>query len=373
MRLILFLGITLILTSCNFTKSNKIKTELETLFNKEFAKDEPGGSILVKKGDEIVFLKSYGLADLETKEKITANTVFNIGSISKTFVSNGILILKERELISLEDSISKYFNDFENPTVISKIKIKHLLTHTSGLPDIRKVSDNFDFYLTAKDKENFEPLKKVDSLNFQAGEKFEYSNPSFNGLALIIENLSHQPWQRFIEDNIFKPSEMTNSKITDGSYPQNGVAHAYDVRDSQYIEYDYGEFPTFAAAGNGGIWSTVLDLAKYEKAIQNNTFLNTKSIKESRTIFRSENWEDTLNPFIGYSWFIGEEKMFENPYPVDFVYHTGSQGGFRAFYIIIPEKNILFIGLFNRPLTDVRKLIHETLNIFERNNWFDHY
>jgi len=147
--------------------------------------------------------------------------VCNTGSISKTFVSNGILILEEQGLLLLEDEIKKYFDDFDNEQVAGIVKIKHLLSHTSGLSDLRNVRDNFEFYLTAKDKENFEPLKHADSLNFEPGEKFQYSNPAFNGLALIIEKLSKQKWQIFIEDNIFEPAGMTNSKITDGAYPQD--------------------------------------------------------------------------------------------------------------------------------------------------------
>ena len=81
---------------------------------------------------------------------------------------------------------------------ISSFKIKHLLSHTSGLPDLRDIRNNRDFYLTAKDLGNFAPLKQVDKLNFQPGEKFSYSNPAYNGLALIIEKVTGKPWQNFI-------------------------------------------------------------------------------------------------------------------------------------------------------------------------------
>ena len=98
----------------------------------------------------------------DTKEKITENTIFNTGSISKTFVANGILILEEENKLAIEDPILKYFEDFKNTEIAEKVKIKHLLAHNSGLPDARQVSENFEFYLTAEDKENFEPLKHVE-------------------------------------------------------------------------------------------------------------------------------------------------------------------------------------------------------------------
>jgi CubicO group peptidase (beta-lactamase class C family) len=358
-----------------------LESQLNELFENEFSKDKPGGSILIKKGNEIAFLKNYGLADIVTKEKITENTIFNTGSISKTFVSNGILLLNERDSLSLDDNLSKYFNDFDNKKLSEKVTIKHMLSHTSGLPDNRKVRDNYDFYLTAKDKGNFEPLKHADSLNFEPGTKFQYSNPSYNGLALIIEQLANEPWQQFIEKNIFIPSGMKYSKITNGSYPGSGVAHGYDnyyqegdsIYHGAYYENDYGEVPTFAAAGNGGIWSSVLDLAKYEEAIQKNIFLSKEMINESRTAYHPKNWSDISNPSTGYSWFTSKQHLFrsQNNFEVDFVYHTGSQGGFRSFYITIPEKEILFVGLFNRPLKDFRKLLINSMIIIEKNNWIE--
>ena len=120
--------------------------------------------------------------------------------------------------------------DFKNTEIADRVRIKHLLSHTSGLPDNRNVDENFEFFLSAKDEENFAPVKQADSLNFEPGEKFEYSNPAFNGLALIIEKITGQPWQKFITDSIFIPSGMVNSKITDGPYPQEGVAHGYELK-----------------------------------------------------------------------------------------------------------------------------------------------
>ena len=100
---------------------------------------------------------------------------------------------------------------------------------------------------------------------------------------------------------------MKHSKITDGDYPSVGVSHAYRKEDGVYKEYDYGEYSTFTAAGNGGVWSSVLDLAKYEEAIHNHMFLSEKSVKKSRSIYHSANWKDASIPKIGCGWFIIEK------------------------------------------------------------------
>lgn len=371
---VLIIAILLIVGACATSNhEEKLTKKLDSMLSAEFTADEPGGIVLIKKGDKTLFSKSYGLADLETKEKITENTLFNLGSVSKTFVSNGILILQENNMLSVNDTIGKYFSGFINKEIAGSVKIVHLLSHSSGLPDNRKVDENSDFFLTARDEENFAPVMQAEKLNFSPGERYEYSNPAFNGLALIIEQISGQKWQQFIAENIFKPSGMHTSTITDGSHPESGVAHGYDYADGKYIESDYGEVPTFAAAGNGGVWSSIDELARYEKAISENLFLGSELTDRSRTIYRQNRWADTVQPFIGYSWFIGEEQVLDvkNEFGVRFVYHTGSQGGFRTFYFTIPEKNILYIGLFNRPPENMDKIIFTGLSLLKENNWFD--
>ena len=370
MRYLKLFLILIVFISCAHNKQD-LKSEFITLFDNVFTDNEPGGVILVKKGAETIFLKSYGIADLKTKEKITENTIFNTGSISKTFVSNGILILEERKLLSTEDSIDKYFKDFDNKEIAKKIRIRHLLSHSSGLPDLRKVNEEKEFYLTAKDEENFEPLKRVEHLNFEPGSKFEYSNLAFNGLALIIQKITNQKWQDFIKENIFKPSGMEQSKITDGSYPQDGVAHAYIRQNGIYTKNDYGEYPTFAAAGNGGIWCSALDLAKYENAIREHIFLSKESVDKSRTIYQPTSWNDTIPPKIGCSWFILDKSNKDNKYGVKIIYHTGSQGGFRAFFVSIPEKDILYLGLFNRPVDGLSELRSKGIETLKKYNWLD--
>ncbi len=348
-------------------------TSLDSLLDAEFGAGEPGGALLVMKGDSTVYLKYFGLADMVTGEKISANTLFNLGSISKTVVANGILILQEEGKLSVTDPVSKYFPEFRSREIADRVTVMHLLTHTSGLPDNRPVSENQEFFLTAKDYENWAPVMQAEALLFEPGERFEYSNPAFNGLALIIEKVSGYKWQDFIAEKIFKPAGMVTSTITDGPYPETGVAHAYELADGRWTESDYGEYPTFPAAGNGGVWSSVTELALYEKAIRENLFLGEQLTEKSRTICQPQSWKGSEPPFIGYSWFIGEEKVLEktNNYGVRFVYHTGDQGGFRAFHFSLPEKDLLFVGLFNRPPKDLNKIIFTGLEILRKHHWLD--
>lgn len=374
MRVVFVLSACLLLASCSTKQSEKtMLSGLDSLLTAEFRADEPGGAVLVMKGDSVIYQKCIGLADLATREKITPKTLFNLGSISKTFVANGILILQEEGKLSLDDPMSRYFPEFKIKEIADSVTITHLLTHTSGLPDIRPVSENPEFFITAKDYENFAPVMQAEKLNFSPGERYEYSNPAFNGLALIIEKVSGQKWQQFIAERIFAPSGMVSGTITDGPHPETGVAHGYELVNGEWVESDYGEFPTFPAAGNGGVWSSVKELALYEKAIRENIFLGKELTDMSRSIYRPEAWTEIKPPFIGYSWFIGEEQVLDedNSFGVRFVYHTGDQGGFRAFYFSIPEKDLLFVGLFNRPPENLNGIIRTGLTLLRKNNWLD--
>jgi CubicO group peptidase (beta-lactamase class C family) len=340
---IFFLFVVIILfTHCN-TEPPSYSSDLDKIFDSVFKATEPGGAVLIAKDGKIIYEKGFGVEDITTKKAIDNNTLFNVGSISKTFVAFGILQLAKENKLSIDDAIYKYFPDFKDSSIAKKIKIHHLLTHSSGLPDIRNVQGDSVFYLSAKDEENWAPIKKADSLEFQPGERFNYSNPAFNGLALIIEKVSGMKWQEYIKKNIMDPAGMKTSTITDGPYPESGVSHGYLFDGKNYFEKDYGEEPTFAAAGNGGVWSSVNELWKYEQAIQKNVFLDSAWIKRSRTVYDLSNWKDSLPPFIGLCWFITKTNN------EDMIGHTGSQGGFRADYVWLPEKKIFYVILCNTP------------------------
>lgn len=343
----------------NCSQKQSKETKLDLYFDSLFKKDEPGGAVLIAKDGKIIYSNGFGLADIKTKEAITPHTLFNVGSISKTFVAYGILKLAKENKLSLEDELFKFFPDFKDTSIPHKVKLKHMLTHTSGLPNLRKTVEDSAFYITAKDLENWEPVYKADSLEFEPGSRFNYSNISFNGLALIIEKVTGMKWQEYIMKNIIGPSGMKTSVIQDGPFPESGVSHAYLYDGKTYFEKDYGEEPTFPASGNGGVWSSVEELWKYEQAIQQHVFLDNAWIKKSRTVFEHQNWSDTVSSELGLSWFMTK---FEGN---KLVGHTGSQGGFRADYVWSPDKNVFYVILCNTPrdLFEIRKSVFKILEL----------
>lgn len=347
------------------TKNDKLLAiRLDSAFQNIFKENEPGGSVFIQQGNKILYEKSFGLADLKTKTKFTEKTISNLGSISKTFVAYGILILQNQGKLSVEDNIFNFFPEFKNKTLAKKITIKHLLTHTSGLPDIRNVEKDSIFYLTAKDYENFKPLTLTDTLEFEPGSQWNYSNPAYNGLALIIEKVSRTKWQDFIKKYIFNPSGMRNSRITDGDYPDKNVAHGYRLVKNQYTEYDYGEYPTFTASGNGGVWSSVEDMRKYVNAIATCKFINCSTVRLSENIWTPPNWNAKEDMFHSLVWFV-HKSIFSGYHDEEqcrVIEHAGDQAGFKAHLILIPENDITIIWLTNNAkiITDtIRKMLFQ--------------
>lgn len=344
MRYVFFICLCIPLQSLSQTPA-MIEKKLDSLYKSYFRENEPGGAVLLVRDGKIIFHKAYGLADVNSRQPITTGTLFNTGSISKTFVAYGILMLAREGKLTLNDPLVKYFPDFTDKKIAQKVKLVHLLTHSSGLPDSRRVNEEREFYLIAKDEENFAPLKQTRELQFEPGTRYRYSNPAFNGLALVIEQLTGMKWQQFIREKIFLPANMEHSTITDGPHPSSGVAHGYIKNDNNQVEEcDYGEVPTFAAAGNGGVWSSVDELWKYERAIQDQVFLDKEWISLSRTVYSFPAWSDSIPSRLGLSWFLNGEgggKM---------IGHEGSQGGFISDYCWWPEHKLFYVLLCNIPV-----------------------
>ena len=351
-------------------RGQTLQEDFDAILEPRFAKDEPGVAFLVQKGDEVVYQRCIGLADLESRKPIDEYTLFNLGSLSKTMVAYGVLKLVSEGRLDLESTLHDHFPDFKNDSIARQIKLIHLLTHTSGLPDLRDLED--PSFLTAKDRANWEPIKSVEKLLFPPGTSARYCNVAFNALALIIEEETGAAWQQYIVEQILRPSGMYESMITDGPFPESGVAHAYRPDSTgQYEEYDYGEFPAFAASGNGGVWSNLKELAKYEKAIRNGVFLSHEWIDSSRTIYASENWEAPFTPFWGMPWFMEESALVWIPEQLGtrVIYHTGGQGGFSTMYLALPEENILLVSLFNNSCDSFWDIVFESVFVLKAHNF----
>lgn len=360
---------------CNKDESvNGVKQQIDSLLNVNYSDDAPGCALLICKGDSIIYQGERGIADVKTKEKITGNTVFNIASISKQFTTTAILKLHEQGLLSIDDCVTKYMPEFKSG-IWKKVKIKHLMSQCSGVPDKRPRVDK-DFMLHIVDSQCLEYMVELDELRFEPGSNYDYKNPTFQLLAEIVKRVSGIEFEEFQHRNVFTPSNMKNVRYFDPNIEIPLMAHGYinisqsekgsldsdsqkdkgelsseyiDNEGKMWMEYDYGEETFFGTKADGGIYTSVNDFMNWEKSLMKNLVLKeeTKKLAYTPHILVSGSkysyYQNRPYTSYGYGWFIDETPNREIK-----IYHTGDNGGFQAYAAKYPESGINVIMLENR-------------------------
>ena len=361
--------ITLILTVLSCSQNNQIDTRaLDDLCAAVFPQGQPGAAVLVMKGDDVVFEKCYGLADMETGVAITPETSFNIASVSKQFTSVAVLQLCEQGKVSLEDNVNKYFPEFTND-IWKDIKVKHLLSHSSGIPDVRR-GYSLEERIFADDDRAVEYLPSLDFLHFKPGTQYEYINPTFVLAGRLVERVTGQEFTRYVQDNVFGPAGMDRTCYFD---PESqdiipNMSHGY-IRNDEGIweEYDYGEEPFFATKPDGGIYTSIREFAKWETALRKNKVLKARTLADAQsphtlvTGSAFSNYQNRENTWYGYGWFIEPETADCEKV----IYHTGDNGGYKIMAARYPESRTLILIFANRNDWDRYRLLQDIEDIVQ--------
>ena len=309
--------------------------------------NEPGASVLVYQNDKIVFQKGYGVKSAEGNDKITPTTNFRLASLTKQFTAMSVLLLVKNKKISLEDPLTKYFSSF--PAYGKKIKIKHLLTHTSGLIDYEDLMPA-NQVVQLHDTNCLQLMYLADSLYFPAGTKYKYSNTGYAILSLIVERVSGQSFAGFLNTNIFKPLDMKNTlAYEEGKSIITERAFGNSFENNIWIQTD--QSLTSAVLGDGGIYTNTLDMTKWIKALWDYKLIPPAMQKEAWSRKKTEN--GTLIDY-GYGWEIEEYNNKTHPH------HNGSSIGFRNQILLFPEQKLMVILLTNRnegtPILEAKKI-----------------
>ena len=354
-------------------------TKFEKIVKELFPEDEPGAAVLIMKEGQILFENYYGLSSLPNKTKVDANSNFCIASISKQFTSVAILQLVSKGKVSLDEPLKTYFPEYTNP-LWEKIKLKHLLSHCSGIPDDRG-------YLNKSQKiygdENLalEYLTNLTKLHFEPGTNYEYMNPTYVLIGRLIERITNKTFVDYVKENIFNPANMLNTAYI---FQEKNACHAYEYdRDKgkgeesggdrppgphNWYEFDYGEETFFATRPDGGIYSNPRDFIKWEKALPSlldKNLLNEAyktQIKVSGSKF--SDYQNRPGTYYGYGWFIEPEKKC--------IYHTGDNGGFKNLVAKYPDKNAYVVVFAARADWDrygFKTQIDKKLKIFCLSNY----
>jgi len=270
----------------------------------------PGLSLVVLKNGEVVKAQGYGFADIKRKVPATPETVYKIASVSKQFIAAGIMVLVQNGQLSLSDSVSKHLEGA--PAAWSRITIRHLLTHTSGL--VRE-APGFDPFKVQSDAQVIRTAYPLP-LRFAPGETWEYSNTGYFVLAEIIRIVAGRPWTEYLRDAVFKPSGMNSTWPTNTTERVPNRAQGYVDNDAPRNAPDW-----LALRPSGAFLSTALDLAKWDAMLYTDTVLTEAS--------RREMWTPvTLND--GRSYPYGFGWMFAKVNGHRLVHHPGGMPGARA-------------------------------------------
>lgn len=343
-----------LLASINtFAQSKKTKTSLaiDAIMTNYNHQNEPGASILVLKNNKVVFKKGYGVGNINTLDIIKPNTNFRLASVTKQFTAMSILLLEKKHKLSLEDTISKYFSIL--PPYISKIKIKDLLTHSSGLIDYE---DLMPLNQTAQlhDTNCLQLMFFADSLYFPAGTNYKYSNTGYAILALIVEQVSGKPFAQFLKENIFKPLGMKTTVAFEAN--KNVVANrafGHSFENGHWIQTD--QSLTSAVLGDGGIYTNVQEYTKWIKALWNYKLLPEE--KQDRAWSKTTLNNGKIIDY-GYGWHV--EDFLNTTHP----FHDGSSIGFRNSVGLFPEQKLMVIILTNRNEHDPIEEVHKIASLY---------
>ena len=315
--------------------------EIKSLLQTEMSSHHVAGmTCLVIRDGQTVSQFHGGVANLEWQTPVTADTVFEIGSVSKQFAAASILLLAEEGKLSVEDNLTKFFTNA--PAAWKEIKVRHLLAHTSGLKNYDGL-DGFEMRQHLTQAKFIERLG-AQPLNFAPGEKWSYCNSGFNLLGYIVENVSGQTYWDFLQARIFTPLAMTHTTRRDPWLVIPQRATGYEFKDGKYKQRDYDLTELFAA---GAIVSTAEDAAKWDAALLNGTLLKKSSRDLWWTAQALNNGQPVNNPrhgepgSYGFGWFIGSVNGHRN------IGHSGITSGFSAANELFPDDTLERIILSN--------------------------
>lgn len=305
-----------------------LTARVDEYLNALVRQDRFSGAVLLARDGKVLLSKGYGMANFEDETPNTPQTKFRLGSITKQFTAMATLILQERGKLSVQDSVCKYVENC--PAAWQPVTIHHLLTHTSGIPNMtsfpefRKIkmfpSSPLESIATFKDK----------PLEFAPGERFNYSNSGYILLGYIVERASGQPYADFLRENIFKPLGMNNTDYDVNSSIIKHRASGYTRGANGIANADYINMTIPFAAG--GLYSTVEDLYLWDRAFYTEKLVSKKSLEAMSTPFKDG---------YGYGVGIGEQ------YGLKAIEHGGGIEGFSTYLSRFPVENATVIVLSN--------------------------
>ena len=355
MKLVTGIVVLMMVLNCKIGAAGQVDpAKIDAIFAQLKSNTAPGGAVLVIKDGHAVFARGYGVADLRTLGKIGAHTNFRLASVSKQFTAMAIMLLVHDRKLRYHDRLSDVFPGF--PAYGRAISIRHLLNHTSGLQDYEDlmspdVSASPEKIAQITDAGVLALLKQQTATKFVPGTKWEYSNSGYAVLAMVVEKVSGKAFGEFLQERIFGPLKMQNTIAYEGG--KNEVPHrayGHTRKEAGWRETD--QSPTSAVLGDGGIYSSLDDLAKWNEALRHHKLLSEVEMRPALTPAKLPGAQ------YGFGWFLDSYKGHAR------MWHFGETVGFRTAIQRFVNDKLTIIVLCNREDVSAQALALKVTDLY---------
>ena len=339
-------------------------TMIQNLARESYEKGGFNGAWLYAEKGEIVSKGALGFRDPEDTLPITEDTIFQLASVTKQFTAAAVMLARREGLLKLDDEITKYFPEIPYPDVT----IRHLLTHTSGIPDY---FDDADWFIKIWKEEKRVPcndeilsfLRETKAKPYFApGEGLHYSNTGYNLLALLVERLSGVPYEEFLQKNIFEPAGMSSTRcchIRRDGVPFENYAQATVYDDGKCVadidSAEYGDVAAFDGLnGDDYVYTNIFDMLRWDRALRAGKVLTPEEQKLMYTPGKLVNGEDAVYDEdeglgYGFGWFVGRDEELGL-----IVSHSGGMPGVATWLERFIDEDRMLVILTCRDFADVR-------------------
>jgi CubicO group peptidase (beta-lactamase class C family) len=343
--------------------------QIDAIFTPLKSATAPGAAVLVVRNGNPVFRRGYGVTDLRTLHPIDAKTNFRLASFTKQFTAACIMLLVHDGKLHYDDHLTDIFPEF--PAYGKSITVRNLLNHTSGLPDYEDLLMK-QFPNTPEEKVPqildagvLKLLEQQISGKFAPGSKWEYSNSGYAVLAMIVEKISGKTFGQFLQQRIFAPLKMKNTLAYEkgkNEVPHRAYGHSKAGQNEKDGWHETDQSPTSAVLGDGGIYSSLDDLAKWDRALLDHTLLSEAEMRPALTPVQPPDgpprFADGPALSYGFGWFLdpyqGHKRMS----------HDGDTIGFRTTIQRFPDDNLTIVVLANRADVNPEELALKVADLY---------
>ncbi len=333
--------------------TESVRSDLDAILRQSIDSDGPGMAALAGSRDGVILQKGYGLADVQKRVPITPGTRFLIASVSKQFTAAAVVLLQDRGLISFDDYLDGWFSDL--PGWSQRVTIRHLLTHTSGIPDYL----DEEFFRRASETEPriddvMQMISEFNRLDFSPGDKYSYSNSGYVLLGRLVEKAAGVSFARFVHSSIFEPLAMDSSRVgCEGELIcSQAVGYVQDGEEHSAVDYNRA----VEGWADGNIITTVGDLFKWDRALYTDKLL---APSQRREVFAPFFPPDSGQTSYGFGFLLCDRRGVRE------VWHAGGTRGYSAQVARYPDSETFIALLTNRndlDLTELRgRLVHHLL------------